>query len=91
MFGLGVIIGLILGSVGTAWIVQRSLNRQSLFPTLRVKKATVYTPTDADRAGKNRDMVKRAKMAKRARTEKEWNKRTGMDLGKLMLPPGAGK
>lgn len=47
-------LGWLVGTVSTAWIIQRVLNRQSVFPT-KIRKAKVIQHTDLERSQHSRE------------------------------------
>lgn len=71
------VLGSIMGSLWTAWVMQRSINRQNVIPVKRAR-AKVFTPTEEDHIQKNKDQVKRIKNQKHKRVENEWKKMTGL-------------
>lgn len=79
-FGIGVICGAILGGVWTGWVMQRSLNRQTVIPTGTPKPAKIYTPTEYDRERKSKDMVKRVKKTRMQEAEKAWRETTNLPI-----------
>lgn len=51
--------GWLVGSVSTAWVMQRAINRQTVIPA-PYRKATVFTPTDKDIERKNKRIAREA-------------------------------
>lgn len=60
----------LLGSLWTAWVMQRSINRQSIFPA-RPQKAKVYRPTSYELEKEQKAQVERVKRLKE-RDQSKW-------------------
>lgn len=71
--GIGFIAGFILSGLWTAWIMQRCINRQSVFPSFRTSKAKVITPTSLDRELKNKENLNQSRL-KRIKENTNWLK-----------------
>ena len=75
--GIGVIIGVVLGSLWTAWVMQRCRYVMPVIP-MSLGKARVFTPTEIDRAKKNERIIREAKQRQADEEAREWAERTGL-------------